>query len=173
MSTREFPSITSIKTYLLNQKGIGGDYHNVESGHWLIDNSIANPMSKYSEYIASRTSWGINVLGSFCVQVTASNGVTGFATGFGGPPACWLVSNHFKRFIVGEDPLDTTLTWDKMFRASKFYGRKGLTVAVISVIDLAIWDLLGKLRNEPAYKMIGGATRERLAFYSTDTLYSN
>ena len=48
-----------------------------------------------------------------------------------------------------------------------FYGRKGLPVAVISVIDLAIWDLLGKIRNEPVYKMIGGATREKLSFYCT------
>ncbi len=48
-----------------------------------------------------------------------------------------------------------------------FYGRKGLTVAVISVLDLAIWDLLGKIRNEPVYKMIGGATRKRLDFYCT------
>lgn len=54
-----------------------------------------------------------------------------------------------------------------MYRASMFYGRKGLPVAVISVIDLAIWDLLGKIRNEPVYKMIGGATRERLDFYCT------
>lgn len=48
-----------------------------------------------------------------------------------------------------------------------FYGRKGLPIAVISVIDLALWDLLGKIRNEPVYKMIGGATRERLSFYCT------
>ena len=54
-----------------------------------------------------------------------------------------------------------------MYRACLFYGRKGLTVAVISVIDLAIWDLLGKLRNEPVYKLIGGATRSRLDFYCT------
>lgn len=54
-----------------------------------------------------------------------------------------------------------------MYRASMFYGRKGLPVAVISVIDLAIWDLLGKIRNEPVYKLIGGATRERLSFYCT------
>jgi len=48
-----------------------------------------------------------------------------------------------------------------------FYGRKGLPVAVISVIDLALWDLQGKIRNEPVYKLIGGATRERLDFYCT------
>lgn len=48
-----------------------------------------------------------------------------------------------------------------------FYGRKGLPVAVISVIDLALWDLLGKIRGEPVYKMIGGTTRSRLNFYCT------
>lgn len=54
-----------------------------------------------------------------------------------------------------------------MYRASLFYGRKGLPVAVISVLDLALWDLQGKIRNEPVYKLIGGATRSRLDFYCT------
>lgn len=65
------------------------------------------------------------------------------------------------------DPRDTNHMFEQMYRASMFYGRKGLPVAVISVIDLAIWDLLGKIRNEPVYKMLGGATRERLDFYCT------
>ena len=55
-----------------------------------------------------------------------------------------------------------------MYRGSIFYGRKGLPIAVISVIDLALWDLLGKIRNEPVYKMIGGDTKAgRLNFYCT------
>ena len=48
-----------------------------------------------------------------------------------------------------------------------FYGRKGLPVAVISVIDLALWDLKGKLWNEPVYRLLGGNTRDRLDFYCT------
>ena len=66
------------------------------------------------------------------------------------------------------DPRDTNLIFEQMYRGSMFYGRKGLPLAVISVIDLAIWDLLGKIRNEPVYKMIGGNTKgERLDFYCT------
>ncbi|KAJ7118181.1 hypothetical protein C8R44DRAFT_878808 [Mycena epipterygia] len=42
------------------------------------------PTSKYAEYRASRTSWGLDVLGS-CIKIEASDGTTGFATGFGGP----------------------------------------------------------------------------------------
>ena len=65
------------------------------------------------------------------------------------------------------DPRDTNNLFELMYRGSMFYGRKGLPVAIISVIDLAIWDLLGHLRNEPVYKLIGGATRSRLNFYCT------
>jgi L-rhamnonate dehydratase len=69
--------------------------------------------------------------------------------------------------LIGADPRNTNLLFEQMYRASMFYGRKGLPTAIISVIDLAIWDLLGKLRNEPVYKLIGGAARERLDFYCT------
>jgi len=124
-------------------------------------------MSRYSEYKTSRVQWGINVLGSFLVKLEASNGEVGFATGLGGPVACWLVKHHFQRFLLGADPRDTNLLWDQMFRASMFYGGKGLAIAVISCVDLAIWDLLGKIRGEPIYKMIGGRTKETLTLYST------
>lgn len=50
----------------------------------LIDTSISTPMSRWENYRASRTSWGINVLGSFCVEIEADDGTVGFATGFGG-----------------------------------------------------------------------------------------
>lgn len=128
------------------------------------------PRSRYSEYKSSRVSWGIDVLGSFCVEITASDGTTGFATGLGGPPACWIVQQHFKRFLIDADPRDTNLIWDQLYRGSMFYGRKGFTIAVISVVDLAIWDLLGKIRGEPVYKMIGGRTKEVLNLYCTGPL---
>ncbi|KAH7394340.1 nucleotide-diphospho-sugar transferase [Pyrenochaeta sp. MPI-SDFR-AT-0127] len=166
-TARSFPTIKHVRTFLTQGPGSGGDYHNVHGGHWLIDSKISTPMSQYEDYRKSRTSWGINVLGSFCVELEADDGSKGFATGFGGPPACWLVAEHFERFLVGQDPRDTNHMFEQMYRASMFYGRKGLPVAVISVIDLAIWDLLGKIRNEPVYKMLGGATRERLNFYCT------
>jgi L-rhamnonate dehydratase len=124
-------------------------------------------MSKYAEYRASRTSWGINVLGSFCIEIEASDGTTGFATGFGGPPACWIVEHHLTRFLLGADPRNLNRLSDQMFRSTIFYGRKGLPVATISVVDLALWDLLGKIRGEPVYKMIGGAIKDELDFYCT------
>src|SRR5699024_1441126 len=148
----KFPTIKNIRTYI-SGPGVGGDYHDVERGHWLVDSVFATPMSAHREFSKSRVDFGINVLDSFFVEIEATDGTTCFATGFGGPPACWLTKNHFERFLIGADPRDTNRLWDQMYRASLFYGRKGLTVAVISVIDLALWDLVGKIRGEPVYKM--------------------
>ncbi|PNS17301.1 L-galactonate dehydratase [Sphaceloma murrayae] len=165
---KAFPTIKAVRSFVIQGVGSGGDYHNVKGGHWLIDSKIATPMSGYEAYRKSRTSWGINVLGSFCVEIEATDGTKGFATGFGGPPACWLVQEHFERFLLGADPRDTNNLFELMYRGSMFYGRKGLPTAVISVIDLALWDLLGKIRNEPVYKMIGGDCKQgRLNFYCT------
>lgn len=100
-SVKSFPKIKEIKTFIIQGVGSGGDYHNVKGGHWLIDSKISTPMSGYEAYRASRTSWGINVLGSFCVEIEATDGTKGFATGFGGPPACWLTAEHFRRFLIG------------------------------------------------------------------------
>ncbi len=91
----------------------------------------------------------------------------GFATGFGGLPACYLIEKHFKRFLIDADPRDTNMLWDQMFRASMFYGRKGLPLAAISIVDLALWDLLGKIRQEPVYKLVGGRTKSKISLYCT------
>jgi L-rhamnonate dehydratase len=58
----------------------------------------------------------------------------------------------------------------QMYRASMFYGRRGLPILAISVVDLAIWDLLGKIRNEPVFKMIGGRTKPEIPLYLTGPL---
>jgi L-rhamnonate dehydratase len=77
----------------------------VAGGHWLVDGAISTPMARWEQYRASRTSWGINVLGSILVEIHTSDGTKGFATGFGGPPACWLVHQHFERFLIGAGKL--------------------------------------------------------------------
>lgn len=159
--------IVDVRASLVEARGAGGDYHDRDEGHWLVDTLISNPMSGYPEYKASRTSWGIAVLGSVVVEIETKGGAIGVATGLGGPPACFMIEKHFRRFLIGADPRDVNRLWDQMYRASMPYGRKGITVAAISVVDLALWDLLGILRDEPVYALIGGATRDALTLYCT------
>lgn len=160
-------TIKTVRVSLVESEGDGGDYFQQGRGHWLIDTLIANPMSGYEQYKASRQSWGIGVMGSIVVEIETASGATGVATGFGGHPGAWLVVNHFTRFLVGEDARNISRIWDQMFRASMPYGRKGLAIAVISVVDLALWDLVGKLRDEPVYNLIGGKCHDEISFYCT------
>ena len=124
-------------------------------------------MSTYSDFKKSRASFGINVMKSIVVEVEASDGSIGVSTGQGGAPACYMIEQHFRRFIVGLDPRDINKAWDQMYRASMYYGGKGLPMWAISVVDIALWDLLGKIRQEPVYKMIGGAVRDEIELYCT------
>lgn len=114
-----FPTIVKIETFIPATDGDGGDYHRQKGGHWILDGGkphcelpdtkcgVSTPMSGWEKYRENRTSFGIDVLGSLVCIITASDGTQGVATGFGGPPACWLIENHFARFVVGADPRDT------------------------------------------------------------------
>lgn len=146
--------------------GGGADYHDQAPDHW-IDGQIATPMSRYPEYRMNRSSYGLNALGTLVIEVETEAGDIGVGVSTGGVPACWIAEHHLSRFVVGQPVTALELIWDQMWRATQFYGRKGLTMNVISAIDLALWDLLGKLRAEPVHSLIGGAVRSELEFYAT------
>ncbi len=163
----KFPKIKDVRAFVLDQKGSGGDYHDRETGHWLVDSLISTPMSGYPNYKASRTSFGINVMNSIVVEVETEDGTIGVSAGQGGAPACYIIEKHFKRFLIAQDPRNLNQMWDQMYRSSLFYGGKGLPLWALSVVDVALWDLLGLLRGEPVYKMIGGAVRDEVPLYCT------
>ena len=159
-----YPAVKHLRAYVVH--GGGADYHDQGDGHW-IDDHIATPMGRWPEYRQSRQSFGINVLGTLVVEAEAADGTIGFAVTTGGEPAAYLVEKHFARFVEGSDPGDIERIWEQMYFASQYYGRKGLVVNAISGVDLALWDLLGKLRGEPVHHLLGGAVRDELEFYAT------
>lgn len=158
------PRIKQVRAFTV--RGGGADYHDQQGYHW-IDDHIATPMSRYPEYRQSRQSFGINVLGTLIVEIEAEDGTIGFAVTTGGEPACFIVEKHLARFLEGRSPTEYEKIWDQMYFSTQYYGRKGLVVNAISGVDLALWDLLGKLRDEPVYQMLGGAVRDELRFYAT------
>ncbi len=156
--------IAAVRAYVA--EGGGADYHDQTQDHWIVG-QIATPMSVYPEYKASRTSFGINALKTLVVEIEADDGTVGFGITTGGYPAAWLVMNHLDRFAIGQPVENIEQIWDQMYKGSMYYGRKGIVMNAISAIDLALWDLLGRLRQEPVYAMIGGKVREELVFYAT------
>ena len=168
----KLPKIQNIKAYFLggalgDKHSGGGDYHDQDNTHW-IDDHIATPMSKYKEYEASRQSFGINVLGSLIVELEADNGVKGFAVSTGGILGCFIAEKHLSRFVKGRCVSDIKLIHDQMINATMYYsGSGGVVLNTISCIDLALWDLYGKVLELPVYKLLGGAVRDELCFYAT------
>lgn len=161
-------SVVAVRA-LVPRTAAGADYHNQASGHWISDTKIANPMSIWPEYRATRTSWGMGAIGSVVVEVELSDGTVGFAPSVGGPPAAYLVERHLHRFVEGRvlDPEGITEAWEQMFRASLFYGRRGLALNAISAVDLALWDALGRSRGEPVWSLLGGKALPSVPFYAT------
>lgn len=145
----------------------GADCHKQEKGHWIVDSDIANPMSVYEQYRASRSSWGIDAMGSIIVEVELTNGIVGVGISIGGDAACFMVEKHLSRFVEGQDPNNVELIWDQMWRSTINYGRKGIAVQAISAVDIAIWDALGHLRGLPVYQMLGGKSKEKMPVYAT------
>lgn len=158
------PIIKHVRAFTV--RGGGADYHDQGEGHW-IDDHISTPMSRYPEYRQSRQSFGINVLGTLVVEVEASDGTVGFAVTTGGELGAFIVEKHLARFIEGAKVTDIEKIWDQMYFGTLFYGRKGIVLNTISGVDLALWDLLGKVRDEPVHQLLGGAVRDELQFYAT------
>jgi L-rhamnonate dehydratase len=77
------------------------------------------------------------------------------------------VVEHLGTHLAGEDCLATEKLADMMFRLTKPYGTQGLASYAISAIDLALWDLKGKLLDRPVYSLLGGPQKDRIFCYCT------
>ncbi|RDK03483.1 L-rhamnonate dehydratase [Paraburkholderia lacunae] len=158
------PIIRHVRAFIV--RGGGADYHDQPGGHW-IDDHISTPMARYPEYRQSRQSFGINVLGTLVVEIEASDGTVGFAVTTGGEIGAFIVEKHLARFLEGQLVTDIEKMWDQMYFSTLYYGRKGVVLNTISGVDLALWDLLAKVRKEPVYQLLGGPVRDELVFYAT------
>lgn len=158
------PTIKHVRAFTV--RGGGADYHDQKGGHW-IDSQIATPMSRYPEYRQTRSSFGLNVLGTLVIEVEADDGTIGFAVTTAGEIGAFIVEKHLARFIEGRKVTEIEAIWDQMYFATQYYGRKGVVVNTISGVDLALWDLLAKVRSEPVCALIGGPVRDELVFYAT------
>ena len=68
--------------------------------------------------------------------------------------------------LVGEDPTQIELLWHKTFRSFTYMGSRGATSHAVSGIDIALWDIVGKVRGLPIYEMLGGAVRDDILIYT-------
>jgi len=95
------------------------------------------------------------------IEIITDEGLTGVAPfGFYGFEATKaIIETELKQEILGEDPLDYERIWEKMYWRTVYWGRKGVAIYAMGVIDTAIWDLRGKILNAPCFRLLGGFTK--------------
>lgn len=67
------------------------------------------------------------------------------------------IQNNLAPLLIGKNPLATESLWQSMYDTTRFLGRKGLLMRAISAVDIALWDLKGKLASMPLWQLLGGA----------------
>lgn len=163
-------TVGDVRAFTIDTVGVGGNYGSRAPGHWIVDSPHANPLSVYPDAGDLRAGDASRAVGGVLIEVETEGGVSGLATGVGGAPACCIIERHLKRFLIGRDVRDIAGLWDLMYRASLPYGRGGVALMAISAVDLALWDLLGRLRGEPVFKIAGATARDRIPVYCTGPL---
>ena len=127
-----------------------------------------SPMGMYPEW-RDAVPGGIPGFGGrqVWVQVVADNGAWGLGRCSFGEPVEALITSHFAPLLEGRDALATEYLNDLMWRSTKRFGSLGLSAVAMSGIDIALWDLKGKIMDQPVWRLLGGPSRDAISLYAT------
>ncbi|WP_299602861.1 mandelate racemase/muconate lactonizing enzyme family protein [uncultured Aquimarina sp.] len=107
------------------------------------------------------------------VKITSDSGHVGWGEGYGPANVLKAGIDYLAPYLIGKNPLETETLWDLMYRRTLDYARKGIFVAAISAIDVALWDLKGKILELPVYTLLGGKKRDFITPYATGLYFTN
>jgi D-arabinonate dehydratase/D-galactarolactone cycloisomerase len=101
---------------------------------------------------------------------TDDPGIVGWgeAAMWGGPFATSVavIEKEIAPLVVGEDPRRIEFLWEKVFQETYYHGRRGILIACLSGVDIALWDILGKACGQPVWRLLGGFGRPLAAYAS-------
>lgn len=126
------------------------------------------------EPFTSSRGWYYKSKGALVVEIRTDTGLIGWGDCYG--PAAInraIIENVLKVGLIGRDPFDVEVLWEELYNKIKDYGLTGMTIASISGIDIALWDLIGKAVKQPIHKLIGGAFRTQLQAYATGLYFKD
>ena len=109
------------------------------------------------------------------VEVETDQGLVGLGESahFGGPMAstAQVIERELRDYLIGQDPRNIEYLWEMMHKRAYKHARGGIVIAAISGIDIALWDLRGKMAGMPLWRLLGGY-RQRVPAYATGGFYS-
>lgn len=107
--------------------------------------------------------------GKCFVLVRTSEGITGIgeASPMNSRATARLISTAFAPRLVGMNPLDIERCWETVFYATYKQGVMGLQPEALAGVDIALWDILGKVVGLPIYQLLGGKRRDSVRVYAS------
>jgi L-rhamnonate dehydratase len=106
-------------------------------------------------------------LGQILVAIDTDCGLTGYGVGGGGLAGIHVVQTVLRDLLLGQNPEEISRLWDEMYQSTLAFGRKGLAIMAISGVDLALWDLKGKVEQVPVVSLLGGQPGQKIPTYRT------
>ena len=104
------------------------------------------------------------------VEVSTDEGITGWGeitgTSAVSNRSVCAILRHVSDLLEGDDPRLIEMIWNKIFRAFTYMGSRGATTNVISAIDIALWDIRGKVLGLPISELFGGPVRDGIPIYT-------
>src|ERR1043166_2327513 len=104
------------------------------------------------------------------LRIETDEGITGWGSCSGnGELIEVIVSRVLKPLLIGTDPAQIDEIWDKAYvrGGHKEFGTRGIGVVALSGVDVALWDILGKIHGVPLYQLLGGKFRDEVPVYAT------
>ena len=116
---------------------------------------------------------------AFLVRAHTDEGVVGIGEADTSPyvtrtivemPASHSLARGIRELIVGEDPLQIDRIWQLIFHGTDHYGRGGAALHVLSAIDMALWDIAGKVAGRPVADLLGGRRVDDVPVYASEVM---
>jgi L-alanine-DL-glutamate epimerase-like enolase superfamily enzyme len=135
-----------------------------------IESVVAYPVGLPLEENLQWGAMSVSTKGGIVVEVKTDEGLIGIGeAGFSseyfstvGP----LINDQLGPLIIGRDPQDISALWHDMMRSTHMWGRRGIETYALSGIDIALWDLFGKITSQPVHRLLGTAQNTVRAYFA-------
>jgi L-rhamnonate dehydratase len=113
---------------------------------------------------------------AFIVRIETDEGLFGIGEADTAPavaraavemPASHAIAQGLGELVVGRDPLEIEPIWHDLYEKSVHFGHRGVALHAMSAIDIALYDLAGKILGQPVHTLLGGAYRDRVPVYAS------
>jgi L-alanine-DL-glutamate epimerase-like enolase superfamily enzyme len=149
--------ITEVRTRLAEWKGKTGP----PQPHFC-----TNPMDLLALPLDAMSSFRFH--GWLIVELVTDSGYVGIGNAALAPRVTKeLIDLYLRPVLIGQNPFDSEFLWQHMYRRTMAFGRKGVGMVAISAVDIALWDLLGKVLKQPVFRLLGGKTKPKIPVYAS------